>query len=194
MYSSPPDPYCYDNSQVLVNLFGIQDADDLEIAEAVFVTNRGLEPLPTGDFLASHYCSIHRHLFQDVYAWAGKIRTVRISKGDTLFCLPEYIDEQLERCFARLRDVDYLVGLSADDFASGAARFLADLNAIHPFREGNGRTQHAFLAMLANHAGFPMVFPESQAELDAFKMAVIGSFAGQLAPLETAIRRIIRVD
>jgi cell filamentation protein len=96
-----------------------------------------------------HFCAIHHHLFQDVFDWAGTPRTVRISKQASAFCFPEHIDAQATKLFSELKDEKYLEMLSARK----AAHFLAELNALHAFREGNGRTQLTFFALLADRAG-----------------------------------------
>ena len=142
---------------------------------------RSLSSLPTGRFSVSHYKAIHRHLFGDVYRWAGQFRTVRISKPNAAFCFPEYIDNQMKQLFAQLRADEYLQGLSRMDFAEKASHFLSWLNQIHPFREGNGRTQMAFMAALGARAGHPL----DLAGLDevAFLEAMIRSFHGDEASL-----------
>ena len=117
------------------------------------VTQRLDEPLPAGHLSYSHYRAIHRHIFGDVYAWAGRIRTVRIGKGGSMFCYPEHIGGEMQRLFAKFRKEDLFRNLGARSFANEAAHFFGELNAIHPFREGNGRTQLAFLAVMAQAAG-----------------------------------------
>ncbi len=77
---------------------------------------------------------------------------MRISKSGNAFCYPEYIDREMRRLFAKLVQRKHLRGLYADDFTAEATNFLAELNAIHPFREGNGRTQLSFLMLLADQA------------------------------------------
>jgi len=93
MYDAEPDPYCYRNSDVLINLPGLRSADQLEAFELVATTQRADEPLPAGRLSVTHYRRVHHHLFQDVYAWAGKFRTVRLSKGASTFCYPEHIPD-----------------------------------------------------------------------------------------------------
>lgn len=117
------------------------------------VASRLSEPLPTGHLDADHYRAIHRHLFQDVYAWAGRDRQVRTHKGDTTFCFPENIGPEMRRLFDGLARNNHLRGLDPPSFARAAAKFIGDLNAIHPFREGNGRVQQTFLVLLADQAG-----------------------------------------
>jgi len=94
MYENSHDPYCYPNSSVLKNRLGLRDQEQLNAFEAMITAQRGEEPLPRGRLGFAHYRAIHRHLFQDVFAWAGKLRTVRIAKGDSMFCYPEHIDAE----------------------------------------------------------------------------------------------------
>ncbi|HEY1498060.1 MAG TPA: Fic family protein [Acidobacteriaceae bacterium] len=126
---------------VLKNLLGIEDALILEAAEIEMTTLRSEQPLPQGRFDANHYRGIHRHLFQDVYQWAGEYRTVRIAKGDSIFCYPENIPSQMQRLFGSIDGGIRFLNRAPEEFAAELARFLAELNAIHPFREGNGRAQ-----------------------------------------------------
>ena len=156
MYESAPDPYCYPGTAVLKNLPGIRDQTELDAFETLITAQRAEEPLPRGRLGYAHYRAIHRHLFQDVFAWAGKLRTVRIAKGGSMFCYPEHIDAEMRKLFDRLARDRFLRGVGAAEFATQAAHWLAELNAIHPFREGNGRAQLAFLTLLAAKAGHPL--------------------------------------
>jgi cell filamentation protein len=143
---------------------------------------RSEEPFPPGRLGASHYRAIHRHLFQDVYVWAGQYRTLRMSKDGSAFCYPEHIKRELARLVAILKAQKYLRELSRAEFPNACAEFLATLNAIHPFREGNGRTQTAFMAMVADRAGHPLIL-ERLAPLE-FLAAMVASFKGDNAPLK----------
>ena len=190
MYKTEPDPYCYPGTTVLINLAGLCDAAQLEEFEAEATIQRFNQALPAGRLTRAHYRAIHRHLFQDVYAWAGKLRTVRISKGGSAFCYPEHIDREMRRLFAGLAQQKHFRELDAPTFAGRAAHFIAELNAIHPFREGNGRTLLSFLVMLAENAGHPL-------ELDRLKpenmlTATIASFSGSERSLAAEIARLIR--
>ena len=91
MYADVPDPYCYPGTTILINRLGFRDQAKLDAFEAEVTAERATQALPTGRLGYGHYRAIHRHLFQDVYAWAGKIRTVRISKEGSTFCYPEHI-------------------------------------------------------------------------------------------------------
>lgn len=174
---------------VLRNKLDIQDQAELDEFElALFLTRAG-EPLPPGDLDFVHYKAVHRHLFQDVYDWAGEARTIRIGKGGNWFCYPEYIENEMQRIFGELKDANHLSVLSPRDFAAKAAHVLADINAVHPFREGNGRTQLTFLAMLVENAGLP--FNEQVLDRERVIAAMVDSFDGDEEPLAHLIEAII---
>lgn len=188
-YDSIEDPYCYRGTQVLKNRLGIRNVDALSAFEAEIADQRAREPLPAGRLTISHFKAVHRHLFGDVYAWAGHCRTVRIGKDGSMFCYPENISASLRMLFSELRDRRRLCGLDADAFAAGLAHFLAELNAIHAFREGNGRTQLAFVRLIAEHAGHR--FDLECLDPQPFLAAMIASFKGDEAPLVAELRRLI---
>ena len=189
MYDAIDDPYTYKDSTVLVNKLDLRDQAELDAFEAEISTARAQEALPEGDFDYEHFKSIHHHLFQDVYDWAGQARTVRISKGGNPFCFPENIESQAARLFDGLQRADYLRSLDVPTFCSQAAHFLAELNAIHAFREGNGRTQLTFFALLADHAGHRLDLENLQP--DAMLEAMIASLDGDERKLTTAIKSLI---
>ena len=150
---------------------------------------RAEEPLPDGDFGPPHYCRIHHHLFQDVYAWAGQYRTVRISKGDTSFCYPEHIPAQMGGLFQKLQDADVFAGLAQEAFLDNLTPFLSELNAIHPFREGNGRTQLSFIGLLGEHSGHPFHF--GRLDRETHLPAVVASHSDKLGPLRDQLRKLL---
>lgn len=189
-YTSGTDLFCYPGTSVLRNKAGVQSQSALEAFELEMVISRSKDAWPTGRLDAQHYLSLHHHLFQDVYDWAGTIRTIRIGKDGIWFCYPEHIESELEKLFGWLADEQYLVGLTGSAFAAKAARFLSELNAIHPFREGNGRTQMSFLTLLTDNA----VLPFNSAALDPQRamQAMIDSFKSQLQQLELLIRDLVQ--
>jgi cell filamentation protein len=189
MYDAIADPYTYENSTVLVNKLDLRTQAELDAFEAEISSARAEEPLPEGALDFSHYKAVHRHLFQDVYDWAGQVRTVRISKGGNPFCFPENIEDQATRLFDALREADYLGSLDAPAFSEKVAHFLAELNAIHPFREGNGRSQLTFFALLANHAGHPLNLDKLEAE--EMLEAMIESFSGDERKLASVIEALV---
>jgi cell filamentation protein len=191
MYEAIDDPYCYPGTSVLKNLENLRTQVELDKFETIAVGKRFANPLPSGRLSYAHYRAIHRHLFQDVYAWAGNIRAVRISKGESMFCLPEYIETKMRQLFEELAGENEFRDLDADTFATKAAHFMAELNAIHAFREGNGRTQNAFLMLLADQARHPI---DTQ-RLDPPEMmqAMVASFNGDEKPLQALILQLMRV-
>lgn len=184
-YRAINDPYCYQGTDILKNKADIKNQERFEEFEYIATGARFKEPLPVGSFDAEHYRAIHYHLFQDIFDWAGQYRTVRISKGDSTFCYPEFIPTEMNRAFASLKREIIEQSLTARDYAQKTAEFLAELNAIHPFREGNGRTQLAFLAALSDAMGHE--FSLDMTDPSIFLQAMIDSFKGNTAPLEKAI-------
>lgn len=190
MYDATADPDCYPGTTVLRNKLGIRDQAALDAFEAVMVTQRFDEPMPAGRFSVRHYLALHRHLFGDVYPWAGRIRTTRIAKGANMFCYPENVAAELRRLFGELKRDRFLRDLAPREFARKAAHFLTELNAIHAFREGNGRTQLAFLTLLAAAAGHPL--HHERIEPPVFLEAMIASFTGDERGLEDSIAELVR--
>ena len=111
------------------------------------------EPMPAGDFDLDHLKEIHRHLFQDVYAWAGEVRTVEIAKGGSQFQPRRYIEAGMANVHSRIVAAGYFQGSGRDGFAKDVGPLLGDVNHVHPFREGNGRTQLQYLKQLARRSG-----------------------------------------
>ena len=133
------DPYVYPGTSVLRNRLGIRDAAELDRVERQLVRERILEVAPAGDFDLRHLKAIHRHLFQDVYEWAGQLRTVEISKGGSQFQFRQYIETGMANIHRRLVQAGFLRGTDQAAFAAEAGRIIGDVNYVHPFREGNGR-------------------------------------------------------
>lgn len=181
------DPYCYPNSRVLKNKLKITNFDELYDAERDLSTLRTRELLDSGingRFDFKHLKRIHAYLFQDVYSWAGKVRTVDIAKGN-LFCRVFAIEAEAERIFGELRQEKYLKNLRAGEFARRLAYYFAEINALHPFREGNGRTQREFIRQLAYQNGYFLSYAEISSEemIEASK----ASFKLDYRPLEEII-------
>lgn len=161
---------------VLKNKLGATDEDGLAVLEADSVKRRlvevELEPPPEGDFDAEHLKAIHRHLFQDVYEWAGRSRDEHVTLSDGTvatepilskaegqpFLVGPAIPAALDDISTQLREANNLRGLPRKEFAESAADVMIELNDVHPFREGNGRTQRAFMRELAKEAGYDFDF------------------------------------
>ena len=124
MYDAVSDSYCYPGTTVLKNHAGLQSQGDLDFFEEEATAQRFAEPLPAGNFDLRHLSAIHRHLFQDVYAWAGSVRTVRLSKGSSTFCYPENLDRELGRLFSDLAKQKNLPGWMRTPLPRGRLTFL----------------------------------------------------------------------
>jgi cell filamentation protein len=152
----PDDPYADPATGVLRNKLGLTAALELEDAEReithaalVFLKEAPVQPA----YDLGHLCAIHRRIFGDVYDWAGRLRNVAIAKG-SWFCLPQYIESSAVETFQALHGKNLLRGLTRNVFTERLTYYLGEVNAIHPFREGNGRAQRAFFEQLASDAGF----------------------------------------
>lgn len=151
------DSYCYPpDYSVLKNKLGLKSRAELDMAERLLVSQRMEQGCPEGNFDLAHLQAIHRHLFQDIYAWAGEIRTVEISKGGQDFQFRQFIGTGMADVHKRIVANHYLRNLTAGEFARHAGRIMGDVNYVHPFREGNGRTQLQYLEQLAERAGHPI--------------------------------------
>lgn len=145
------DPYCYPNSRILKNKLDIHDIDELRNTERDLsnLRNQELFNFPiVGHYDFDHLQRIHKYLFQDVYDWAGQVRTVDIAKGN-LFYRSFAIESEANRIFNELRTEHLLKNLPIYQLAERLAYYLAEINALHPFREGNGRAQREFIRQLA---------------------------------------------
>lgn len=165
--SESSDPYLYPGTDVLRNIPGIRNAEDLITFETL---NSGarmyeLRLQPTaGNFDAGHLKAIHKYIFQDVYLWAGQFRTTLLGKAQfaggpmTYFTPPHLLEHEAQRILDGLHRANLLKGLSRSEFARKAAQLLVELNNLHPYREGNGRTQRIFVEALARQAGHAVHF------------------------------------
>lgn len=191
------DPYCYPGTEVLINKLDIRDETELFKAEKVLSMLRLLElmQLPvTGSFDLRHLCAIHEFIFQDLYSWAGKIRTVDIGKGN-LFCHAEYIEKECVKLFSDLKDETPKLKYESSNpeftrnrFINRCSYYFSEINAIHPFREGNGRVQREFVRAWAIKCGFKLEF--SKVSRTEMLTASRESFVCNYAPMEDIFKKI----
>jgi len=161
------DTYCYPGTDVLRNKAEITNAEDLDAYEGELSTLRSIEILETpvaGQFDLAHLQRIHLALFQDVYDWAGKIRTVDISRGNSRFANLRFIESAANDTFNKLARENWLKGLDAKDLSKRLAHYLSEINALHPFREGNGRVQRIFISQLTQQAGYQLDYSDLEQE------------------------------
>ena len=175
----PISANCYSGTTVLINKFDIREERKLNEVEGVLTSARYAEWLnapkaETFDF--DHYKAIHRFLFSDLYDWAGEVRTVNISKKGTQFAPVEQIESQAAQIFERLKTRNFFKGLSRDEFVDKIVDFYCVTNFLHPFREGNGRTQRLFLTQLIRNAGYDISFADM--DTDLLMIATIQSAQG----------------
>jgi cell filamentation protein len=186
-----PDPYLDPASGVLRNLLGITAAQELSQVEAALTASRLVDlerhRLP-GRYDLAHLRAFHRHIFGDVYDWAGQLRTVSIAKSGEVFCLPQHLESYATDVFGRLAAADRLRGMPRERFITQLAELLGDVNALHPFREGNGRTQRAFFSQLAHDAGHHIDWVRMNPEDN--ESASIAAHHGDLQPLRDMLNRL----
>lgn len=184
--------YCYPDSDVLINRLNIQDMDRLHEAERKITMLRlnDLLDFPIkGKFDFKHLQSIHNYLFQDIYSWAGEVRIVDIAKSN-MFCRVPLIDEQSKRIFGKLKADKFLCGLSKEEFIKKAAYYFSEINALHPFREGNGRTQREFIRELALQQGYTIHFATISEE--EMLEASVDSFLCKYGKMEVLFDKVIQ--
>lgn len=154
-YGTGQDPYCYPGTTVLQNLIGIQNQTLLDEAE------RELTAIADADISFSeppydllYFRNLHRQLFSDLYSWAGEIRSIDISKGETRFCRQERIVAEADKLFRQLANQKYFVDLEKPELIPAIAGLYGDLNVVHPFREGNGRAQRLLFEHIIINCGY----------------------------------------
>ena len=142
----------------------------------------------SGNFDLPHLQEINQRLLGSIYPWAGELRTVRISKDGSVFAYPENIKPFLDQLFKELQREYYLKDMPCDTFICRIAYYLGELNAAHPFREGNGRTSRIFIFQLAHQAGYEIHF--DKADPKEMIAASIASFRGDNTRMENLLSKI----
>jgi cell filamentation protein len=154
---SESDPYLIKGTECLINKLGITDINELEIAERNTTRNSiNLVSIQEKPYSLATMKYIHTTLFSSLYPWAGEIRKVGIWKGDTRFCAPERIEAEALKLFNSI-NLDFQTKdkfWSLEEAADRLAYHYGELNVIHPFREGNGRTQRILFEFIAQDIGY----------------------------------------
>ena len=188
------EDYLYPGTSVLRNKLGLTTHAALHTAEADLSKMRlrrlhYSNPLELS-FDSAHYMGLHGFVFGDIFGWAGKFRNVDMGKGTTTFCIKRYIPEYLTATLEKLAEEGQLLGTTRDEFCSRAAFYLCELNAVHPFREGNGRVQEEFIRELGEHAGYLLDW--SQVTGQEIVKASIASFTtGEHSHFEVLLQRVV---
>ena len=182
----------YPDSKCLVNYFNIHDKKVLRPIEHFLVNLRTVElfmdPL-AGNPTFSMLKEIHSRLFGDIYPSAGMIRTVEASKRKD-FCRPQFIEKAADELFTRLSNDKYLCGIDdAGDFANDLAFYMGEAEALHPFKDGNGRATRLFFDRLVRQAGFRLRW--AQADPDRMLEASIAAIDGDYQALVNVLEEIL---
>lgn len=159
VYTTTQSLYCYPNTNVLKNKLNIHDQEVLKRAEEAITAVKQLDLLQNpinGNFTKTHLFNIHKFIFGDIYPFAGKIRREQISKADTMFYPPNLINRELDKIFAEIMNSGMLKEKSTEKFFDRLSYVMAELNIIHPFREGNGRTIREFIRLMAKRCGYDL--------------------------------------
>lgn len=157
-----------ENTACLINKLDIRDEKVLSSIEAKIslakIAILSEHPI-NGNFDFDHYKAIHKFIFEDLYNWAGQKRTVNISKKGTDFVNAQDIDEMSDKIFSRLKNLNYFQNQDFETFVENIVDFYCTTNMLHPFREGNGRTQRVFLQQLIRKNGYEINFSDFDSDL-----------------------------
>ena len=159
VYTTTQSIYCYPDSNVLKNKLNIRDNKILKTAEEEITLIKQMELLKNpinGNFSKAHLMNIHKFIFEDIYSFAGKVRKEQISKADTMFYPPNLIDRELDKVFTKIKEKNMLKETDEEKVFDNLAYVMAELNVIHPFREGNGRSIREFIRLMAKRMGYDL--------------------------------------
>lgn len=157
IYNARNSIYCYPGTDILINKLDIHDSNKLFNLEKQIVLAKSYilrQNINNYGFDKNHFINIHKFLFEDIYPFAGKFRTENISKGYFTFASWEFIESELDRLLNQLKKENYLANLDKENLSKRLAYYLSELNVLHPFREGNGRTIREFIRQLAYKNGY----------------------------------------
>jgi len=198
------DFYTDEESGVLKNLNGIKDEKKLEKIERAFSQEKANYPVKDFDVSFDGFKAVHKHLFGEVYEWAGQSRGQSvvldgkkhhpdlesvISKGTSVFAKTAFLESETPKYFMKLKaSLDKLFNekeLSSDKFSSLVSEHMGDLNHAHPFREGNGRTMRVYMEHLAREYDFNL--PARSFDKDRWMEGSIKAMEGDIKPLKALI-------
>ena len=170
---------CYPGTTVLINKLGLKSQAALDNVESVAVALRSAEiesDPPDTPFTFDFYCGLHKRLFGDLYDWAGELRTIDFSKKGTSFYPAGDLHKLGNAKFTRLKNMNEFQGLERAELIDEITDFYHELNMLHPFREGNGRTQRLFFSLLLHRLGYDISF--AACDTDELMMATIYASQG----------------
>jgi cell filamentation protein len=191
-YIDPDYAYTDPQTGVLRNLANVADHNLLVLVESGAVTKRigELQANPIEIKDSSTLLDIHRHLFQDIYAWAGQTRTVEISKGGKPFFPINLFHNAFAYIDALILEYRRINAIDKSELAHKLAEILDSINYLHPFREGNGRTQREFLRLLALEKGLLLNLNPPD-NTDVYERYMSGTIQGDIEKLSLLILELI---
>ncbi|MCE9733687.1 putative adenosine monophosphate-protein transferase Fic [Pectobacterium sp. IFB5596] len=189
-YGSGQDPYTYPDSNVLINKLGVNDDSQFDDAERqlseLAVLDIEFEEPP---YDLHYWCGLHGKIFGDLFDWAGEIRRIDISKGQTRFCTVSRIEIEANKIFTQLSNDDFLQGLERPALITQLAEYYSDLNVIHPFREGNGRSQRLLFEHMIINCGYGASF--ENIGVQEWLAANVAGYHGNTRPLADIFEKSI---
>lgn len=183
---------CYPGTTVLINKLGIKDQNELDAVEKQITLLRGIQTEQQMEFKNvdfDFYKGLHSLLFGDLYDWAGCLRTINISKKGTVFCDHSQLENVGTKKFERLEKLGFLCGMQEGSFFDELAELYHDMNMLHPFREGNGRTLRLFITLLVRNTGRDIDFAKCGS--DIMMIAAVKAAEGDISVLRTVLSDII---
>lgn len=190
-YVDPDNEYTYPDSSVLKNKLNIENFDELMEKEYQLVKIKALDLFLSPIMVRSmkDVCKIHHELFSELYAWAGSYRKVNISKQGTAFMAmqsfgtgEQYMDSLIEEYHKNAQ--------TKEQIASQLANILDNLNYMHPFREGNGRTQREVIRVLALAKGYEVLI-NVDGQDEVYKQYMDGTVYSDMKLLEKLISSLM---
>lgn len=184
---------CYPDTTVLINKLDIRNQKMLNVAELRIVISMTMKierEIKFNNVDFNFYKNLHKQLFDDLYEWAGTVRNINISKKGTVFCNSDDIERIGKLKFDRLKSLNFLKKTPKDQFLDELTELYHDLNMLHPFREGNGRTLRLFITLLVRNAGYNLNF--SECDSDMLMIATIKAAQGDLGMLREVFSDIVR--
>ncbi|AEF84631.1 Fic protein family [Treponema primitia ZAS-2] len=189
------EDYCYPGTSILKNKLGLKEDSILLKAEREITSIKllMLYNMPVeGLFNFDHFCNIHKIIFEDIYEWAGKIRKGEfLTKGNSIFCRGQYLKENADKIFTQLKDEKILQNLPKNNFIKRLAYYMGEVNALHPFREGNGRTSREYFRQLSLNANYILDF--SKTNKNELLLADIEAFNGSYENLIKILAKSIKI-
>jgi len=194
-YIDPDRVYTDPETGILRNKLNIKDQNALMFAEAAATAKRTSElrarPIRIKD--ARALFAIHRHLFQDIYEWAGERRIVEISKGGKQFFLTSHFDNALAYIDGLLAEYKRVDKKDRTKLSGKLAEILDTVNYMHPFREGNGRTQREFIRLLAMEKGWRLNLNPPD-NIEVYRRYMNGTVNGDIKALAELLSDILQKD